>query len=210
MSKSFINRPKEDELTLEQFTPYLEVDNRFIGQDVGLEDLVFRDREWPLDADDHPWLELMQVRPATPAEALQAPLGTAEDLLQRFKAAHEAKWPGEEEVTERIELARDQTEGTAARFTPSDQSADDRMDQALRAIRSHHRRLLAEGISEAQIDALFNVALDEFGRDKLTVRNITEIAATALQAAVNLLPDFREITDPAVIERVLRASPSKE
>ena len=30
----------EGKLTLEQFTPYLEVDNRFIGQDVGIENLM--------------------------------------------------------------------------------------------------------------------------------------------------------------------------
>jgi hypothetical protein len=35
----------EGELTLERLAPYLEVDNRFIGQDVGIEDLMFRGRE---------------------------------------------------------------------------------------------------------------------------------------------------------------------
>lgn len=216
----------EGELTLEQLAPYLEVDNRFIGLDVGIEDLMFQDREWPVGSDDHPWLELTEVRPATRGEALQAEevvrklkemamtiaicfLGTAEEVLQRFKVASEAKWPGEEWVTERINIARDQVEDTQARFIPGDQSDDDGMDQALRAIRSHRRRLLAEGISEAQIDEIFNDALDKFGRDKLTVRNVTEIAATVLQAAVDYLPDFREITDPAVIERVHRI-PSKE
>jgi hypothetical protein len=62
----------EGKLTLEQFTPYLEVDNRFIGQDVGIGNLMLGAREWPLGSDDHPSLELMEVRPATPAEALQA------------------------------------------------------------------------------------------------------------------------------------------
>jgi hypothetical protein len=204
----------EGEVTLERFAPYLEVDSLFIGQDVGIKNLMFQDREWPVDSDDHPWLELTEVRPATPAEALQAEeenrfLGTAEDVLQRFKTASEAKWPGEKEVTERIELARDETEGTEARFIPGDQSGDDSMDQALRAIRSHRRRLQAEGISEAQIDEIFGAALDKFGRDKLTLRNVTEIAATALQAEVDSLPRFREATDPAVLERVQRI-PSKE
>jgi hypothetical protein len=30
----------EGELTLEQLAPYLEMDNRFIGQDVGIENLM--------------------------------------------------------------------------------------------------------------------------------------------------------------------------
>jgi hypothetical protein len=137
--------------------------------------------------DDHPWLELMEARSATPAEALQAPLGTAENLLQRFKTASEAKWPSQEEVTERIDLARDQTEGTEARFTPGDQSDDDSMDQALRAMRSHNRGLEAAGYTEAQISEILNAVLNKFGREKLTVRSVPEIAAMALQAEVDRL-----------------------
>jgi hypothetical protein len=182
----------EGQIIYEELEPYLESDARFIGKDVGIEDLMLRDREWPLGSDDHPWLELNEVRPATPAEALQAQqehhfLGTAEELLQRFKAAQESNWASQEEVTERIELARDQTEGTEARFSPGDQSADDRRDQALRAMRSHNRRLEAAGYTEAQITEIFNAALDKFGREKLTVRNVPEIAAMALQAEVDRL-----------------------
>jgi hypothetical protein len=90
-------------------------------------------------------------------------------------------------VTERIELARDETERTEARFIPGDQSGDDSMDQALRAIRSHRRRLQAEGISEAQIDEIFGAAFDKFGREKLTVRKVPETAAMTLQSEVDRL-----------------------
>lgn len=148
---------------MEQFAPYLEVDNRFISQNVGIENLMLRDRESSLGSDDHPWLELNKIRPATPAEALQAEeenrfLGSAEETLQRFKAAQEANWPSQFEVTERIEVARDQTEGTEETFTRGDDPSEradswqhdiERRDSASRALRAPNCRLLSLGSRSA-------------------------------------------------------------
>ena len=44
----------EGQIIYEQLQPYLESDSRFIGQDVEIENLMLRDREWPLGSDDHP------------------------------------------------------------------------------------------------------------------------------------------------------------
>jgi hypothetical protein len=137
----------ENKLTLEQLAPYLESDSRFIGSDVGIEDLMFRSAErggWVLGSDDHPWLELNELRPATKEEALKAQqenrfLGTAEELLQRFKTASDADWPNWTDLTERINLARDETEGTEARFTPSDEAPKSMYDIQRDAASDEHK-----------------------------------------------------------------------
>jgi hypothetical protein len=199
----------EGQITYEELEPYLESDSLFIGKDVGIEDLMFRAREWPLGSDDHPWLELNEVRPGTPAEALQAQqehrfLGTAEDVLQRFKTAHDAKWPSQFEVTERIEVARDQTEGTEVTFTPSDdppEGADswlhgiERLDKATRVLRLHNRRLLAAGFTDRQILEIINTAIHNVGPDKSNIDTLIEAPAAALQAEVDRL-NRREASGP--------------
>jgi hypothetical protein len=195
----------EGEVTLERFAPYLEVDNLFIGQDVGIENLMLRERELPLGSDDHPWLELNEVRPGTPAEALQAEeenrfLGPAEELLQRFKTAQEAHWPSEFEVTERIQVARDQTEGAEVTFTPGDnppagadswQQGIERLDKASRALRAHSRRLLAAGFTDQQILEIINTAIHNLGPDVSNIDTFIEAPAAALQVEVDRL-DRRE------------------
>ena len=99
--KQFESYIVEGELSFSQLQPYLVDGIYFVGKDVEMEDLVFRfvSREgMNLNEDDHPWQEVLILAQTTPELAFQAKeegrfLGSAVELIQRFKRASEANWP---------------------------------------------------------------------------------------------------------------------
>jgi hypothetical protein len=108
--KQFETCVVEGSLSFCQLKPYLEVGVYFVGKDVGIEDLVFRfvTRDgMDLHEDDHPWQELQTVTQTTAELASQAKeegrfLGTAAELIERFKRASEANWPSCSQIAEEI------------------------------------------------------------------------------------------------------------
>ncbi len=108
--KQFETYIVEGNLSYDDIKPHLSDGVYFVGKDVELEDLVFRFVErdgMDLNEEDNPWQELHAVAPTTAAEALKAQqedrfLGSADELVQRFKKASEANWPSHPEVTASI------------------------------------------------------------------------------------------------------------
>ena len=108
--KQFETYIVEGNLSFEDLKPHLSQGAYFVGKDVQMEDLVFRFVErdgMDLNEEDNPWQELHAVAPTTSAEALNAQqedrfLGSADELVQRFKRASEANWPSHPEVTASI------------------------------------------------------------------------------------------------------------
>ncbi len=77
-------------LQWEQLKPYLEDENQFIAQQVGLPELNGKDVE-----DDSPWHELVDLELTTAERSLTLELSdvpTASELLEKFKQAHEQGW----------------------------------------------------------------------------------------------------------------------
>ena len=108
--KQFESYVVEGELTFSQLEPYLVDRVYFVGRDVQMEDLVFRfvSRDgMDLNEDDHPWQEVQTVIQTTPEVALQAKeegrfLGTALELIERFRRGSDANWPSYGEIAEEI------------------------------------------------------------------------------------------------------------
>lgn len=108
--KQFESYVVEGELTRLQLEPYLKDGSYFLGKDVQMEDLVFRfvTRDgMDLNEDDHPWQEIQAVAQSTLELAEQAKeegrfLGMASELIERFKKASEAKWPGYVQVAQEM------------------------------------------------------------------------------------------------------------
>lgn len=108
--KQFESYVVEGELPRVQLEPHLKDGSYFLGKDVQMEDLVFRfvTRDgMDLNEDDHPWQEIQAVAQSTPEIAGQAKeegrfLGTASELLERFKKASEANWPSYAQVAQEM------------------------------------------------------------------------------------------------------------
>jgi hypothetical protein len=108
--KQFESYIVEGELSFSQLEPYLKDGAYFVGRDVQMEDLAFRfvTRDgMDLYEGDHPWQEIQTVTQTTAELASQAKeegrfLGTAAELIERFKRASEANWPSCSQVAEEI------------------------------------------------------------------------------------------------------------
>jgi antirestriction protein ArdC len=108
--KQFESYVVEGELTRSQLEPYLKDGAYFLGKDVQMEDLVFRfvTRDgMDLNEDDHPWQEIQAVADTTQELAEQAKdegrfLGSATELVERFKKASEANWPSYAQVAQEM------------------------------------------------------------------------------------------------------------
>lgn len=109
--KQFEGYVVEGDLSFQDLEPYLEDGVHFVGKDVQMEDLAFRFVErdgMDLNADDQPWQAIEAVEPTTADLAAEAKregrfLGTAADVLERFKRAAQANWPGRDEVAARMQ-----------------------------------------------------------------------------------------------------------
>jgi antirestriction protein ArdC len=108
--KQFETYIVEGNLSYDDLKPHLSQGTYFVGKDVQMEDLVFRFVErdgMDLNEEDNPWQELHAVAPTTAAEAHKSQqedrfLGSAAEIVQRFKKASEANWPSHPEVAATI------------------------------------------------------------------------------------------------------------
>jgi antirestriction protein ArdC len=108
--KQFESYVVEGELSFSQLEPYLKDGAYFVGRDVQMEDLAFRfvTRDgMDLNEADHPWQEIQTVAQTTPELASQAKeegrfLGSAAELVERFKNASEANWPSYSQVADEM------------------------------------------------------------------------------------------------------------
>jgi antirestriction protein ArdC len=108
--KQFESYVVEGELSFSQLEPYLKDGAYFVGKDVQMEDLAFRfvTRDgMDLNEDDHPWQEIQTVAQTTPELASQAKeegrfLGSAAELVERFKNAAKANWPSYSQVADEM------------------------------------------------------------------------------------------------------------